>query len=202
MLQPLHRVQRRIRLHGDAGDGVRRLAQSPCYAGEGARRAESRDEVRNLPAGLLPDLGARSIKMGAPVGVVVVLVWVEVCARCVRDDLLDASLCAVGALHRVGQNQLGAECSERLLALLGGIGGESERHVEAASRPDHGVCNSRVAARRVDQCGVGREPARREAFLNHPQRGAILDGAARVHKLRLGEDRHRIRQVLADGIEV
>jgi hypothetical protein len=137
-------------------------------------------------AGLLDDLDGGRLVVGAPVGGVAVLIGVEVA---VRLALVEAACLAngpVASLHRIGQDQIRAIRIQQVLAFGGGIRGYAQGHAVPAGGTEHGVRNAGVAGG-----GIEEHPARLErpsalAVEDHRERGAILDGSARIARLELG----------------
>src|ERR1700742_421455 len=145
VLEAFEAVEGRVGLHGDAADGGVELAQAAGGAHEGAGGAEAGDEVRDLPAGLLPDFVGGGVVVGAPVVVVAVLVGVEEFCGVLGDESAGAADGAVGAVGGVGPEDVGAVGGEDVFALGRDVGGNAEGDGEAHGGAEHGVGNAGVA---------------------------------------------------------
>src|SRR6185312_17509682 len=78
---PMLGENRARRIAGDDANGGVLLLEIAPRAGDGAARPRRRDEMRDAPRGLLPQLGTRRLVMRLRVGVVVKLVGQD----CVRQ---------------------------------------------------------------------------------------------------------------------
>ena len=136
-----------------------RAPQEARRAHEGAARSEARhEEVERQPAERLQDLRARGPLVGARVRRVRVLVGVEVDVGPLGGQLPRPADRSVGALERVGLDELGA-VGEQDLPPLGARGARhAERDAEAERRAEHRVRDPGVPARRVEQALVGERP--------------------------------------------
>src|SRR5271155_3941771 len=106
------------------------LLQTACRSHEGSAGAKSGDEVGDLSLGLTPYLRRGRLVVGAPVGVVAVLVGVVKLITkfgCHFTGLADRP---VGAVGGVRGNDLGAVSGENLLALGRDVG----RHAEGDAK--------------------------------------------------------------------
>src|ERR687893_2265157 len=188
VLHALEAVERRVGLEGDDLNFRVVLLEARARPDEGAARAETSDEVRDLTFGLLPDLGRRGLVVRARVGRVLVLVGVEVPLGVLGVQAPRLPDGAVGALAGVGEHHLDAVGAQYLLALLAGVLGHAQLDLVAQRSPNPGVGDPRVAARGIDDGFFGREQPALLAVPNHPQRGPILYRTARVVPLSLAHD--------------
>src|SRR6185312_5546800 len=186
VLEPLEAVERVVRLHRPDLDVAPVLLEAPPRPHHGAGGADAGDEVGDAPFGLLPDLAPGGVVVAERVGLVRVLIGVEVTPRVLLDHLAAEANRAVGALHRVGEDQRGAERLGDLAPRPGDVAGHHQRHWVAERAPDERVGDAGVAARRVDDRLPGLERAGAEGVADHLVGGAVLDRAARVQELALG----------------
>ena len=101
-------MERPLGLDGDAANRRVPPLEKARHADERPRGAESRDEVRESAARLGPDLRARRLEVRPPVGGIGVLVRVEVLRPRAPSGATRLPDRAVGALERVGQDELRA----------------------------------------------------------------------------------------------
>ena len=186
VLQPLEAVQGIGGLDGEHLDVAPVLFQPAPGAHHGAGRADAGHEVRDAPFGLLPDLAPGRVVVPQRVRQVRVLIRVEVLARVVGDDLAAQANRAVGALHRVAEDQLRSEGLRDLLARPRDVARHHQRHRKPERAADQRVGHARVAAGRVDDRLPVAQEAGADRVPDHLVGGAILDGAARVEELALG----------------
>ncbi len=155
-----------------------------------AARADACDEVRQATIGLLPDLGSRRPLVGARVLHVPVLVRLEGPGDVPREPGSDG----VVALRRFGrhvgraQHDLGAVRPEQGLLLGGLLVGHHEDAAVALPRGRDRQPVAGVAGRRLDDRAARFEQPGLFGCLDHREPDAVLDGAARIEHLELGED--------------
>src|SRR5271169_6640641 len=123
--------------------------------------------MRDAPAGLLPNFLRGSTIVRLPVRRIAVLIRVEIPFRVGRDDLMDATNCAVGALIAGGNDESGPQSTKDALSLARGAIRQAKFHRIAERCPDHGVRNSRIAAGGIDDGLAGSKSAAGQAGLNH-----------------------------------
>ena len=124
--------------------------------------------------------------MGAPVVVVGVLVGVEVVSG-VGGELAGDADGAVGAVGRVGKDDIGAVGGEDAFALDGNISGHAEQYTEAQRCAEHGVGDAGVAAGGVEEDFPGASWPVRCGFADDAGGGAVFDAAAGVVPLGFTE---------------
>src|SRR6185295_4752276 len=110
-------VERRVGLKRNQLDPRAELPQTAAGSDKGAAGTEPGDEMREASARLLDDFRGGGVVVCLPVGVVVVLVRIEIPLRIVRIQLARCADCAVGALERIGEHELGAERAKNQLPL-------------------------------------------------------------------------------------
>ena len=199
MLHPLEAVQRRVRLDRNALHRRDRFLQVARRPHESSGSAESGDEVREAPARLLVDLRARCLDVRAPVRGVGVLVRVEVEVRPRGRQASRAADRAVGPFERIGQDRLGAVGREDRSPLAGRVARQAQGDAETESAADHRVRDPRVSRGGVEDALARSEEAALDAVQDHRAGRTILDAAARIQVLRLGEEaeaRHARRRAL------
>src|SRR6185436_12556464 len=97
------------------------------------------DEVGETAPGLLDDLHAGGFVVGPPVRRVAVLIRVEVAVRFALVSTTGFADRAVAAFHRIGEDEIGTEDIEQLLALSRDVGGHTQHHAIPAGGTDHRV---------------------------------------------------------------
>src|SRR5918997_91929 len=190
VLHALEAVERRVGLEGDDLNFRVVLLEARARPDEGAARAETSDEVRDLTFGLLPDLGRRGLVVRARVGRVLVLVGVEVPLGVLGVQAPRLPDGAVGALAGVGEHDLYTVGAQYLLALLAGVLGHAQLDLVTQGRPDPGVGDPRVTARGVEDGLPGHKRPALLAVPDHPQGGPVFYRTTRVVPLGLAQDRH------------
>ena len=159
-------------------------------AGDRAAGADRRDEVRDPALGLRPDLGAGRPLVGVGVRLVPVLVGLERA----RDVAGEPRRDRVVALGRLGgdvgraQDDLGAVRAQQRLLLRRLLVRHDEDAAVALERGRDREPVAGVARRRLDDRAAGLEQARPLGGLDHRQADPVLDRAARVEHLELGEE--------------
>src|SRR5918998_1642688 len=188
VLHALQPVKRRFRLERD--DLYPRVVLLETLRGpdEGTAGAEARDEVRDLTVRLLPDLRPRRLVVRTGIRRVGILVRIEVLLRLLGVEPPGLPDGPVGALARVGQNEIHPVGAQDLLALLARVPGHAQPDLVAQGGPDPGVGDPRVPARRIQDGLLRRQGAAPLALPDHPQRGTVFDRATRVVPLGLAED--------------
>mmetsp|Transcript_5939 Transcript_5939/g.14424 ORF Transcript_5939/g.14424 Transcript_5939/m.14424 type:complete len:281 (-) Transcript_5939:438-1280(-) len=141
------------RLHSDHLDvGVLLLEVLPG-ARDGAAGADAGDKVVDLPAGALPDLGARGRIVDGGVGGVLKLLQ-DVRVRGRGRDLLRLHH---GALHPLGgicEDQVSSKSAEQDAALQRHRGRHGEHKLVSLGRSDESKGDARVAARGLNERGL------------------------------------------------
>ena len=175
-----------LRLRADDHDRRILLLQKARHAHDRAGRAHRRDEVRDRPAGVAPDLGTRSA---------VVRERIVGIRELVEDDALAlvAHLLREVArvLHAAGlrrQHELGAVRAHRLPTLERQVVRHHEDHPVALHRRDHRQRDAGVAGRGLDQRVAGPDVAALLGLDDHRQRRAVLDRARGIVAFELAED--------------
>src|SRR5439155_717308 len=100
-------MERAVRLDADKADAGILPFEVPACTDERPRRPQARDEVRNRPERLPPDLRASRCEMGSPVRLVVVLIQVPVFLPVVQYEILGRLLRSACANNRTP----GATCA-------------------------------------------------------------------------------------------
>ena len=165
------------------------LAQVAGGAGDRAAGADAGDEVGDLPGGLLPDLGSGRLVVGLRVGLVEVLVGLER-ARDLGGEPVGH---AVVGLRRVGrdvgrgEHDLGAVGAEQIDLLARHLVRHHRDHAVALQPRRDREPGAGVARGRLDDRAAGLQPAVALGGLDQRHRDAVLDRAARVERLELGD---------------
>ena len=165
------------------------LLQEARRAADRAAGAEARDEVVDLPAGLAPDLGARAAVVGVGVGRIEILIRQVGAGRLADDPLRDLVIGVgrVGRHRRRRDDHLGAVRFQEVDLLPAHLVGHHENRAVPLHGSDHGETGSGVPRRRLHDRAAGLEQPLRFR-LGHDRHGdPILDGAARIEALELGE---------------
>src|SRR5205807_4745598 len=165
------------------------LLRASRGAAERTARAEAGDEVRHRAARLLPDLCPGAVVVGAPVGVVVVLVGHEIAPRVGGYHGAHRADGAIASLHGIAEYGLRPIRVDQLASLVAHVSRHDQPDAIPLRRADHGVRDARIAAGAVGDDAVGREPPAAFGFLDHAQRRSVLDRAAGIHELGLRVDR-------------
>mmetsp|Transcript_39144 Transcript_39144/g.120990 ORF Transcript_39144/g.120990 Transcript_39144/m.120990 type:complete len:407 (-) Transcript_39144:53-1273(-) len=178
------------RVDGDDADVGVDLLDALRDAGHRAARAGAAHDGVDLAAALAQDLVAGAVVVGAWVGDVAVLVedvdrLGALLVHAPRDG--DERVRVVVRHHRRADH-LGAEHVEHALLLRGHLGRHRDDHLDAAGRGGHRHADAGVARGGLDEhvalldapLGLGLE--------DHLPADAVLDRAARVEELALGDD--------------
>src|SRR2546426_283951 len=181
-------MYRRIRLHRNRAHRWVRLLQSSHHAGKRATRSQARNKVSYSSFGLLPDFATGAFVMRAPVGVVIILIRVEIFCSIARGHLASDRLRAVRALQRICFNNFRAVNSQNALALFARVRRQTERHRISARGPQHGISDSGISTRRVQNDFAWIKSAAALSLENHRQSGAVFNGSSRIHMLSFDED--------------
>ena len=186
VLETLEAVQRVRGLDRDALDRPRVLLEAPRRPHHRAGRAEPGDEVRQAVADARRGSRAPCRRSGRAS-------WTgsstgrdrSTCPgpsrRCSRAWRMAPSEPSIGSLKMISVPKL---CAMSLRALLT-FDGMTRRTRIAERGAEDRVGDAGVAARRVDEDLVARQPAVRQRVEHHPERGAVLDAAAGVRELEL-----------------
>ncbi len=164
------------------------LLETPGNAHEGARGAHGGHQQVDPGLGLFPDLLGGSVIVGLPVGLVVELIRQPVLGGFLAHQVVGVLDGAIGA--EVGRREMdvGSQGPEDADALLA----DCLRHGQQDAVALHGrhqcQADPGVAAGRLQNHLVRGELTRFFRFLDHPERGPVLDRAAGVEALHFGED--------------
>ena len=148
-----------------------------------------RDEVRDLAVGLPPDLRAGRLVVAERVVAVGVLVGLPGAVD-LADQPVGDVVVAVGVLGCDGgraHDHLGAVRLEHVALVLADLVRAHEDAVVALGLRHHRQPDAGVARRRLDDRAAGLELAALLGGLDHPQRDPVLDRAAGVEVLDLGQ---------------
>ena len=165
------------------------LAQVAGGAGDRAAGADAGDQMRDLAGGLLPDLGPGRLVVGLRVGLVEVLVGLERARDLVGQPVGDA----VVGLRRVrrdvgrGDHDVGAVGAQQVDLLPRHLVGHHRDHAVALQPRRDREPGAGVARRRLDDRAAGLQPPVALGGLDQRDRDAVLDRAARVERLELGD---------------
>ena len=165
------------------------LAQVAGGAGDRAAGADAGDQVGDLARGLLPDLGAGRLVVGLRVGLVEVLVGLERARDLVGQPVGDA----VVGLRRLrrhvgrGEHDVGAVGAQQVDLLPRHLVGHHRDHAVALQPGGDRQAGAGVARGRLDDRAAGHQPAVALGGLDQRDRDAVLDRAARVERLELGD---------------
>mmetsp|Transcript_54588 Transcript_54588/g.171408 ORF Transcript_54588/g.171408 Transcript_54588/m.171408 type:complete len:457 (-) Transcript_54588:91-1461(-) len=177
-----------VGVHGHdlhAGDLLLQLLRG---AGDGAAGARGHDHVVQLPADLLHDLLGRAVVVRervARVDVLVQHVAVELLRQPGRQE--DVGVLGVPRGLRGRAQDLGAEALHGVHLLPRHLLRQADDHLVALEGGRQGEPDARVAAGGLDQHVPGLDPAALLRLLDHALADAVLDGAAGVEELHLGE---------------
>src|SRR6266542_6482236 len=99
---------------------------------------------------LLPDFWPSAFIMGAPIGVVVVLIGIEILSRRGCKQLASFDLRAIASLAGIGFDDPGAITLQNMFAFAARITRQTERHAVTKCGAEHGEGNAGVAAGGVE----------------------------------------------------
>jgi hypothetical protein len=185
VLQPFETVERLVRLDRDAADRPGVLFEASRGSHHRPGGAESRHEVGDLAADGLEDFAPGAVIVRERVRRVRVLVRVKVLVRLLRHDRTDLPDCAVRALHRIREDDLGSEGTRDVFSRLRDVQWHHESNLDPERSSEERIGDAGVPARRVDQDLVAGETPVRERVLHHPKGGSVLHAAARIRELEL-----------------
>src|ERR1019366_829896 len=166
------------------------LAQVPTSAGDRAAGADARDEVRDLAAGVSPDLGTgrQVVALGVlGVGVLVGLpatldlLGQPVAHRVVRVGVLRRQRCR-------GHHDLGAVGLQDVALVLADLVGADEHALVSAALGDQGQPDPGVARGGFHDGAARLELTAGLGGIDHPNGDAVLDRATGVDVLHLGQN--------------
>jgi hypothetical protein len=185
-----HRViDRADRVGADVLDARVLLLEELADAAHGAAGADAGHEDVDAPARLLPELRRRHLVVRLDVVGVVVLVQVEAVGR-LGGDAAGHRVVALGRLGRHvggGDDDLRPERLERVLLLLRHLVRHGEDAPVALHRRRQRHAHPGVAGGVLDDGGPLAQQAGALRLLDDVERHAVLDGAAGVQELELGE---------------
>ncbi len=138
--------------------------------------------------GLFEDLRAGRLVVRAPGHRVRILVGVPVAVGLRLEHEPDLADGAVGALERIGEQQLDAVGLQDRSAVLGNRAGDGERDLDPQARAQPRVGDAGVAGGRVEQDLVPGELAGLQGVLDDVEARAVLDRPAGIGPFRLGHD--------------
>ena len=188
-------VDRALRVGADNQHLGLLLLQVARDAGDRAAGADRDHERVELAAGLLEDLGAGRLVVGARVRLVRVLVGLEGA----RDLLGEAVGDRVVALRRLGRDRVGADDHLRAEGLQQRdlLAAHLVRHREDAAvalqRGDDREAGAGVPRGRLDDRPARLELSLALGRLDHRDRDPVLDRAAGVEEFELGQHRCSVR---------
>ncbi len=145
VLNAFDRMSCTIRLHAQQFNRRIELTQAPRCAHKGAAGAQRCHKMRNLSAGLLPNLGTRRLVVGLHVGRIVVLIRIKVALGMLRDNCTDRPNGQIHALGSVGEQYLSAERAQDAFALRTRIPRQRHSHAIAQRRAECRIRDAGVA---------------------------------------------------------
>ena len=169
------------------------LLQVAAGAGDGAAGAHAGDEMRDPAVGVGPDLRPGGLVVARRVLRVRVLVGLPG-ARGLRDQPVGHRVVGVGVLRRDrgrADHHLGPVGAQHVLLVLADLVRADEDAAVAALLGDQGEADAGVAAGRLDDGAAGLQRPGLLGGRDHLHRDAVLDRAARVEVLDLGQDQRR-----------
>ena len=183
-------VDRADRVGADHDEVRVLLAQVARHAGDRAAGADADDEVRQAPAGLAPQLRPGRVVVRLRVGRVAVLVRLERAGDLLGQAVGDAVVGLRRLRRDVGRrdHDLGAVGAQQVDLLARHLVRHHRDHAVALQARGDREARCRccpTSARRACRRGAGCRPLGR---LDQPQRDAVLDRAARVEQLHLGDE--------------
>ena len=149
--------------------------------------------------GLCPDLVGGSMVMCTPVGIVGILIRIKIFFGFGGNEFPRFSNGAIGAVARIGINNIRAVGSQNACALKGNVGGHAQRDRKSLRSADHSVGNPGVAAGRIQQNFSTDEFSVSTRLCNDVCRGAVLHRSSWIEPLRFSEKldaRHTPRHTL------
>src|ERR1700676_289690 len=121
MLRAFDSVKRRVGLQRNAPNFRIQFFQTSRSANESSAGAEHGNKMGDSAFGLLPDLVSRPEVMRLPVGVVRILVSVEIFVGMIGVELARYANRAVGAIRRIGINNVRSVGMQNMFTLDGYI---------------------------------------------------------------------------------
>jgi hypothetical protein len=144
--------------------------------------------MRNAALSLLPDLIRSCQEVGPPVGIIGILVGVKIfigisCVErpCVPD-------CAVRPIRRIRINDVRAVGLQNPFALDRNILRHAQRHRKTLGRAQHGIRNTGVATRGIQQNLACRESPIAPCLANNIGGSPVFHRSARIEPLGLPKD--------------
>ena len=134
---------------------------------------------------LLDELDAGCFVVRAPVRGVAVLIRIEVAMRLPLVAAARLPDCAVAAVHRISEHQLGAVNLQQALPFGGDVRRDAQHDAIPARRADHRVGNAGIAGGRIEQDPVPAQRSGTFTLSNHRRRRAILHRSAGVMAFQL-----------------
>ena len=169
--------------------GLRSLRIAPD-ARHGPARPERDHQVRHASLGLLPDLRPGGVVVGMRVRLVGVLVRLPRAGRLAGQAIADPVIGALVVRGDVGRadDDLRTVGAQQRPLLLGLLVGHHEDAAVALHRGSLREADAGVAAGRLHDHATRLQQPGPLGGLDHGQRDAVLDRAAGVHVLELGDD--------------
>ncbi len=166
------------------------LVEPAADARDRPARADGDDDRVELAAGLLPDFGRGDVVVRLRVRHVRVLVGLEAAGDLLGDPRRDrvVRLRRVVVDRRRRDHDLGAVRAEHRDLLLAHLVGHDEDAAVALAGRGDGQPDARVARGRLDDRAARLELPLALGLLDHREADPVLDRAARVEELELGED--------------
>src|SRR2546430_2018711 len=186
----LRGIDRPFRVSPDDQDLRRVLLEVPADPGDRPTRSDGDDDCVELAAGLRPDLGTGLQIVRLRIGHVRVLIRLEAA----RDLLCEPIGDGVIGLRRIrldrswADHDLGSVRAEHRDLLLAHLVGHHEDAAVALLRGGDREAHARVAGGGLDDRAAGLELALGFGLLDHNKPDPVLDRAAGVEVLELGQD--------------
>ena len=192
------------RAFGIGADDVDRrilLFEKASRARDRSAGSDACDEMRDRSAGLLPNLGTGRMVVRVGIEMIVKLIGL----KCARDLRREAVGDAVIRFRRIGRNvgrrdyDVGAIGAQQVDLFSRHLVGHHQDAAIAANRGGHCQAGTGIAARRLDDRAARFEQTLALGGIQHCDRGAILDAAAGINVLDLGE--HQARRAVDDFVQ-
>ena len=192
----VERVQRRAQRVSERDlDVWVALFERHADASQRPAAADRADEAMNFAAEIVIDLRPGRFIMAAPVGDIVELVRPDGAVgfglgeRIGEAPRIANVIVGIGIGDGGNLDQLGAGKAQHVLLFLRLSVGDDDHGAIAERARHHRDADARVAGRAFDDHSARAQGAARDRVIDHRQRRAILDRPARVHELRLAENR-------------